>query len=117
MTEAIGFERGVSRNFSEAPVFLGLYTGLIAFGAIVAMIPGIPVIQLLIVTQVLNGVLLPVELIAIVRLVNDREVMGEHVNGRIRNVLAYGTVIAISVMSVGYVLVTILALFGIDFGG
>jgi len=117
MTEAIGFERGVSRNFSEAPVFLGLYTGLIAFGAIVAMIPGIPVIQLLIVTQVLNGVLLPVELIAIVRLVNDREVMGEHVNGRIRNVLAYGTAAAISVMSVGYVLVTILGLFGIDFGG
>jgi NRAMP (natural resistance-associated macrophage protein)-like metal ion transporter len=117
MTEAIGFERGVSRSFSEAPVFLGMYTGLIAFGALVAMIPGIPVIQLLIVTQVLNGVLLPVELIAIVRLVNDREVMGEHVNGRIRNVLAYGTAAAISVMSIGYVVVTILGLFGISFGG
>ena len=117
MTEAMGFERGVSRTFTEAPVFLGLYTGLIVFGAAVAMIPGIPVIQLLIVTQVLNGVLLPVELIAIVRLANDREVMGEHVNGRVRNVLAYGTAGAISLMSAGYVIVTVLGLFGLNLGG
>ncbi|HEX6511797.1 MAG TPA: divalent metal cation transporter, partial [Chloroflexota bacterium] len=117
ISEAIGVERGVSRNFSEAPVFLGMYTGLLAFGAIVAMIPGIPVIQLLIVTQVLNGLLLPIELVAIVKLANDREVMGQHVNGRIRNVLAFGTAGAISLMSVGYVIITVLGLFGLNFGG
>lgn len=116
ITEAIGFERGVSRSFGEAPVFLGLYTGLIAFGAIVAMLPGIPVIQLLIVTQVLNGVLLPVELIALVRLANDREVLGDYVNGPIRNIFAYGTAGAISLMSIGFVTITILGLFGINIG-
>ncbi|MDE3076780.1 MAG: Nramp family divalent metal transporter [Chloroflexota bacterium] len=114
VTEAIGFERGVSRSFSEAPVFLGLYTGLNALGAIVAMIPGIPVIQLLIVTQVLNGVLLPVELVTIVRLANDRDIMGKHTNGPIRNALAYGTAGAISLMSIAYVSITILGLFGLN---
>ncbi len=81
------------------------------------MIPGIPVIRLLIITQVLNGVLLPVALITTVRLANDREIMGEHVNGPIRNVFAYGTAAAISVMSAGFVVVTVLGLFGIQVGG
>jgi Mn2+/Fe2+ NRAMP family transporter len=112
LTEAIGFERGISRTFSEAPAFLGLYTGVLVFGAAIAMIPGIPVIQLLIVTQVLNGVLLPVELIAILRLVNDRQVMGDHVNGPIRNVFAFATAGAISLMSVAYLTITVLGLFG-----
>lgn len=116
ITEAVGLERGISRTFSEAPAFLGLYTGLLVFGAIVAMIPGIPVIQLLIVTQVLNGLLLPVELIAVVRLVNDREVMGEHVNGPIRNVLAYATAGGISLMSIAYLSVTLLGMLGLGPG-
>ena len=113
ITEAIGLERGVSRTFGEAPAFLGLYTGLLVLGAVVAMIPGIPVIQLLIVTQVLNGLLLPIELIAIVRLVNDRQIMGVHVNGPVRNVLAYATAGGISLMSVSYLAVTLLGLLGL----
>jgi len=116
ITEAIGFERGVSRTFSEAPVFVGLYTGLIAFGALVAMIPGIDVIRLLIVSYVVNGVLLPIELVTMVRLVNDRTVMGKHVNGLGRNVLAYGTVGGVSLLSLVYLAITILGLFGIGPG-
>jgi len=116
ITEAIGLERGVSRTFAEAPVFLGLYTGLLVFGAVVAMIPGINVIQLLIVTQVLNGLLLPIELIAVLRLVNDRHLMGEYVNGPVRNLIAYATAGAISLMSVSYVIVTILEQFGLNLG-
>ncbi len=115
ITEAIGFERGISRTFSEAPVFLGLFTALIAIGAIVALIPGIDVIQLLIVTQVVNGLLLPIELITMVRLVNDKMVMGKYANGRGRNVLAYGTVGAVSALSVAYLIVTVLGLFGVSF--
>jgi len=117
ISEAIGVERGVSHSFLEAPIFLGLFTGLIAIGAIVAMIPGIHVIRLLIVTQVINGLLLPIELVTMLRLVNDREVMGENVNGRARNVLAYGTVGAIGLLSVTYLVVTLLGLFGINLGG
>src|SRR5581483_1118925 len=87
VTEAFGFEKGVSLSFGEAPVFLGLFTGLIAVGAAVALLP-VNVIQLLVMTQVLNGLLLPVVLAAMLRLVNDREVMGAHVNRRLYNAVA-----------------------------
>jgi Mn2+/Fe2+ NRAMP family transporter len=117
LTEAVGFERGISRTFTEAPVFLGLYTGLIVLGAVVAMIPGINVIQLLIVTQVINGLLLPIELVTMVRLVNDREVLGDHVNGPIRNIVAFATTAAISVMSLAYLVITILGFFGLGLQG
>ncbi len=116
VTEALGFERGVSRSFREAPVFLGLFTGLLAFGAAVALIPGIDVIQLLIVTQVVNGLLLPIELVTMVRLVNDRAVMGKHANGPVRNVLAYGTVGGVSLLSIAYLVVTVLGLVGVNVG-
>ena len=71
VTEAIGFERGVSFSFREAPFFMGLFTSLIVLGTVVAMIPGIPVVTLLLFVQTVNGVLLPIELIFIMLLVND----------------------------------------------
>jgi len=110
VTEAFGFEKGVSRTFSEAPVFLGLFTGLTALGALVALIPGINVIKLLIVTQVLNGLALPIVLVSILRLVNDPEVMGKHVNGRIYNVLAWATVVAVATLSTVYLVITVLGM-------
>src|SRR5262249_57310465 len=58
--ESFGFERGISRSFAEAPVFHTLFTGMIAFGALVALIPGLPLISLILVAQVINGVLLPI---------------------------------------------------------
>ena len=60
LSEALGFEKGLSRSFREAPIFLGIFTALIVIGAIVSMIPGIPPITLLLVAQCVNGVLLPV---------------------------------------------------------
>ncbi len=62
MSEALGFERGVSRSWDEAPVFNGLFSGLVALGALLALIPGLPLIQVLIGVYVLNGLLLPIEL-------------------------------------------------------
>jgi Mn2+/Fe2+ NRAMP family transporter len=117
ITEALGLERGVSLTFAEAPVFLGLFTALLALGAGVALIPGLDVIQLLIVTQVVNGVLLPIELVTMVRLVNDRTIMGRYANGLWRNVFAYGTVGAVSLLSAGYLVITMLGLFGMTIGG
>jgi NRAMP (natural resistance-associated macrophage protein)-like metal ion transporter len=89
--ESFGFERGVSRSFREAPVFQGLFTGMIALGALVALIPGLPLFQLLLVVQVINGVLLPILLVFILLLVNDRRIMGRWVNGRVNNIVAWGT--------------------------
>src|SRR2546423_11439772 len=99
ISEALGFEKGVSRSFREAPIFIGIFTFLVAVGALVAVIPGLPLIRVLIVTQVINGLLLPVILIAILRLVNDREVMGTFINGPIYNVAAWLTAMIVSALS------------------
>ena len=82
LSEALGFERGVSRSWAEAPIFMGTFTGLMVLGAGIALIPGLPLIQVLVGVYVLNGLLLPVELFAILRLVNDPEIMGDQVNGK-----------------------------------
>jgi len=99
VSEAFGFEKGVSSSFREAPIFLGIFTFLVALGALIAMMPGLPLIRVLLVTQVINGLLLPVVLIAILRLVNDRDLMGTHVNGRVYNLAAWVTTIVVSGLS------------------
>ena len=107
ISEALGFEKGVSSSFREAPIFVGIFTFLVALGAVVAMMPGLPLIRVLLVTQVINGVLLPVILIAVLRLVNDRELMGKHVNGPIYNLAAWLTTIIVSALSLLLILTTI----------
>ncbi|HTK38673.1 MAG TPA: divalent metal cation transporter [Pyrinomonadaceae bacterium] len=89
LSEALGFEKGLSRTFREAPIFLGIFTALLLIGAFVALIPGIPQIQLLLVTQCINGLLLPILLAAIVLLSNNEEIMGEHRNGVFYNLVAW----------------------------
>jgi Mn2+/Fe2+ NRAMP family transporter len=99
LSEALGFEKGLSRSFREAPIFLGIFTALILIGATVALIPGIPQIKLLLFTQMVNGVLLPVILIAILSLVNNREIMGEYRNSLWLNIAGWTTAIVISLLS------------------
>src|SRR5579862_578232 len=79
VAETFGFEKGISRRPREAPVFVGVVTALIAIGTAVALIPGVPVIGLLVFVQVINGVLLPVTLYFIWKLSSNRELMGEYV--------------------------------------
>ena len=110
-SEALGFEKGLSRTFREAPIFLGIFTALLLVGAIVAMIPGIPPITLLLVAQCVNGVLLPVLLFAIVKLANNPEIMGQYVNSRLFNFLAYTTAIIVSGLSLLLIGKTIAGMF------
>lgn len=100
ISEALGFEKGLSRSFREAPIFLGIFTSLLVLGALVALIPGIPQIKVLLVTQAVNGVLLPFILISIVRLSGSKEIMGKFRNGRIFNVFAWLITIVISILSI-----------------
>jgi len=100
LSEALGFEKGVSRSFREAPIFVGIFTSLLFIGAIVAMIPGIPQITLLLVTQCVNGLLLPVILFAILRLVNDKTIMGEYRNGTLMNIAAFTVAVVVSMLSI-----------------
>jgi Mn2+/Fe2+ NRAMP family transporter len=107
ISEALGFEKGVSRTFREAPTFIGVFTFLIAVGAAIAMIPDLPLFQVLLVTQVINGLLLPVILIAVLRLVNNRELMGTYVNGPLYNIAAWVTTILVTGLSLLFILVSI----------
>jgi len=103
LSESLGFERGVSRSWQEAPVFMGVFTVLIAFGAVVALIPGLPLISVLVGVYVINGLLLPIELLAIVSLINNKEIMGKYINGRFHNLLVWAIVAAVSLLSLVYI--------------
>lgn len=116
VTEAFGFEKGVEMSFREAPVFMGIFTGLIALGAAIALLPGLPIIQVLLVIQVVNGLLLPVVLIAALRLTNDAELMGAYRNGRIFNAIALATTAFVLLLSTFYLLTLVLQPFGVSFG-
>jgi len=100
LSEALGFEKGISRSFREAPIFLGIFTTLLVIGSVVALIPGIPQIKLLVFTQCVNGLLLPILLFAILKLANDEEIMGEHRNTIAFNVAAYGIAVVVSALSI-----------------
>jgi len=107
LCEAFGFEKGISRRFREAPVFMGIFTGLIALGAVVALIPGLPIIPVLIAIQVLNGMLSPIVLISVLRLSNDPEVMGNHRNGPLFNAIATVTVLVIIALTLALLGMTV----------
>ena len=113
VAETFGFEKGIARRPREAPVFVGVITALIAIGTLVAIIPGMPVISLLIVVQAVNGVLLPVTLFFVWRLASNKELMGEYANGHTFNILAGATVIATSALSLALLAVTIGGVFGL----
>ena len=88
--EGLGFESGVGRKFSEAPAFYWLYTLLIIAGGAVILIPGVPLVKISVLSQVVNGGVLPFVLIFMVLLINKKELMEEHVNTRVYNVIAWG---------------------------
>jgi len=97
--EGLGFESGLDKKFHEAPVFYWLYTLLIVTGAGVLLVPRFPLVHVMVLSQVVNGVVLPFVLIFMLMLVNDRELMGEHVNRRSFNVVAWITVAVMIVLT------------------
>jgi NRAMP (natural resistance-associated macrophage protein)-like metal ion transporter len=107
IAETFGLEKGIARRPREAPVFVATLTVLLLVGAAVAMIPGLPVIKLLVFVQVLNGVLLPVTLFFLWRLARNEELMGEYRNGRVFDAVAGLTVLATSGLSLALVGLTL----------
>ncbi len=97
--EGLGFEHGVDKSFKEAPFFYWFYTLLIVCGAAVVLIPNFPMFQVAVLSQVLNGVLLPVILIFMIRLINKHELMGKHTNSVWFNVVAWATSVIVIGMS------------------
>jgi Mn2+/Fe2+ NRAMP family transporter len=107
LCEAFGWESGVNKDFRTAPHFYILYTALIVLGALTALIPRMPLIKVMFWSQVLNGVLLPVILVFILILVNDRREMGSMVNGRFYNYFCWAAVGCLVLVSAGFVTATI----------
>ncbi|MGH2500656.1 MAG: Nramp family divalent metal transporter [Candidatus Limnocylindria bacterium] len=109
--EAFGWESGISKNFGEAPVFMGLVTALLVVGGLIVVLfpPGL-LVELILVSQAVNGLLLPVVLVFILRLATDRALMGDAANGRVATAVGWGIAGLASALSVGYVVLTVLGI-------
>jgi NRAMP (natural resistance-associated macrophage protein)-like metal ion transporter len=97
--EAFGIEAGIDKSWGEAPAFYWLYTILIIVGAGVILIPNMPLIKVMFWSQVVNGVMLPFVLIFMLMLINNKDLMGEHVNNRILNIITWVTVTIMIVLT------------------
>ena len=98
--EAFGWERGSDRTWQEAPVYKGIITGIIVLSAVIILVPGMDLFGIMMASQVINGVLLPVLLVCLVLIASDRHIMGKHANGRVWNALTWFTVVSVIVLTV-----------------
>jgi NRAMP (natural resistance-associated macrophage protein)-like metal ion transporter len=105
--EAFGFDSGIDKSWDEAPIFYWLYTLLVGIGAAVILIPNIPLIQVMLWSQVVNGMLLPFILVFMLMLINDQEIMGNYVNSRGFNIVAWLTTIIMIVLTAMLVIISI----------
>jgi Mn2+/Fe2+ NRAMP family transporter len=106
VAEALGLEKGVSQEFGRAPAFMGVFTGMILFAAGFALVPGIPFTSALLIIQIINGLVLPVVLVSLLQLTNDRELMGNRANTTVFNVIGVVTVVIVIALSVVLVALT-----------
>ncbi len=97
--EAMGWERGVDKTFREAPQFMWIYTVMIVAGAVIVLVPGAPLVFLMVLASVVNGLLLPAVLVLCLSLVNSEKLMGEYVNSRSYNYVTWATVVVVIVFA------------------
>ena len=105
--EAFGWERGVNQEREDAPIFYGIYTALIVIGAVVALIPGLPLFEIFVYVYLLNGILLPVLLVLMLRLANNKRLLGKRVNSLFVNVFGWGLTIVLIVLTLVLVATTL----------
>jgi len=108
--EAFGWESGIDRSWAEAPIFNGLYTVVIAAAAAIILVPGLDLIAIMLVSQVINGMLLPFLLLFMMVIVNDRGIMGRYVNTRLNNVLSWATIVVVISLTVVLLAMTLLGI-------
>lgn len=98
--EAFGWESGVDNDYKDAPAFFGIYTGIIILGALFILIPGISLIDIILATQQIAGLLSPIILTFMIILINDKRIMGKHVNTKVQNIISWATVLFIITLSI-----------------
>ena len=108
--EAFGWESGLDHSWAEAPLFNGLYTFVILGAAAVILIPGLDLIGIMLLSQVVNGIMLPFLLIFMMVIINDRRIMGRHVNSRLNNVLSWSTIVVVIALTVALMAMTALGI-------
>ncbi len=108
VTESLGWESGLGRRVREAPLFIGVYTAVIVIAALVILVPRAPLFGIILVAQVINGILLPVVLVLMLKLINKRRLMGNYTNGPVYNAIAWLTVVVVTCLSVVYLVMSIL---------
>jgi len=113
--EAMGWERGVNKTFKEAPQFMWIYTSMIVAAALLVLIPGAPLVFLMVLASVVNGLLLPFVLIYALTLVNNKKLMGDYVNPKFHNIVSWGTIGVLTVLTVIFV-ITLLIPIGVRYG-
>jgi Mn2+/Fe2+ NRAMP family transporter len=97
--EAFGFESGVEKKFRDARFFYSLYAALIVIGAAIVLIPRAPLLDIIFWSQVLNGALLPLVLVLMLLLINNKMLMGDYTNNLVSNIVSWATVIIVSVLT------------------
>lgn len=108
--EAMGWEAGVNKSFREAPQFMWIYTMTIALASLVILFPGAPLVFLMVLSAVVNGFLLPFVLVYALLIVNNKKLMGEYTNPKSYNYISWGTVIAITVLTLFLIATTLVPL-------
>jgi len=108
--EAFGFERGLNRRLNEAPIFYGIYAGIIFLSVVIVLIPGIPLFPMMWLSQTLNALFLPVLLVLVLKLSNNAQLMGAWKNKPFQNILAIGLTIFISLVTIALLVTSILGL-------
>ena len=99
VSEAFGFEAGIDKKWDEAKEFYTLYTGILVISALIILIPNAPLIQISIWSQVLNGILLPVVLISMILLINNKKIMGTYINNSTQNIIGWSAVVILTGLS------------------
>lgn len=105
--ESLGFEAGVDRTIRQAPVFYGIYIALIVGACIIVLLPNAPLLQILFLSQVANGILLPFILVFMLLLVNQKRLMGAYTNSVAFNVIAWVTTVAMIILTLALVVTQI----------
>lgn len=104
VSEAFGFEAGIDKKWNEAREFYTLYTGILIISALIILIPGAPLIQISIWSQVINGILLPVVLVSMIILINNKKIMGTYVNRPSQNIIGWSAVIILTGLSLALII-------------
>ncbi len=108
--EGMGWESGLNKTFKEAPQFLGIYTAIISSGAIFVLIPGAPLVLLMVLASFINGLLLPFVLLYVIHLANNKKIMGDYINSKGYNYIAWAAVFTVISLTTFLVVTTIFPL-------